>query len=145
MSQSRRLPRLRHGQKRSEKKNEQIEYRKIIGILFLLQTGYDKIDATRQKSFQPQRREDLKLAERNDFMARKDNKGRNLRNGENQRADGRYMYRYLDEMTGKRVAIYDTDLASLRKREKEIEKDLDDQLLTKTSHSKNGLRTLKTQ
>ena len=142
MSQSRRLPRLRHGQKRSEKKNEQIEYRKIIGILFLLQTGYDKIDATRQKSFQPQRREDLKLAERNDFMARKDNKGRNLRNGENQRADGRYMYRYLDEMTGKRVTIYDTDLASLRKREKEIEKDLDDQLLTDSFARKMTLNSL---
>ena len=75
-------------------------------------------------------------------MARKDNKGRNLRNGENQRADGRYMYRYLDEMTGKRVTIYDTDLASLRKREKEIEKDRDDQLLTDSSARKMTLNSL---
>ena len=27
-------------------------------------------------------------------MARKDNKGRNLKTGESQRPDGRYMYRY---------------------------------------------------
>nr|WP_243251364.1 integrase DNA-binding domain-containing protein [Ruminococcus sp. 1001713B170207_170306_F5] len=38
-------------------------------------------------------------------MARKDNKGRNLKTGESQRPDGRYMYRYKDELTGKRVTI----------------------------------------
>ena len=51
-------------------------------------------------------------------MARKDNKGRNLRTGESQRSDGRYMYRYKDEITGKRITIYDMDLASLREQEK---------------------------
>ena len=30
-------------------------------------------------------------------MARKDNKGRNLKTGEYQRPDGRYEYRYKDE------------------------------------------------
>ena len=53
-------------------------------------------------------------------MARKDNKGRNLKTGESQRPDGRYMYRYKDELTGKRVTIYDMDLASLREQEKKI-------------------------
>ena len=65
-------------------------------------------------------------------MARKDNKGRNLKTGESQRPDGRYMYRYKDELTGKRVTIYDMDLASLR----------EDQLITDTSVKKltvNGL------
>ncbi len=36
-------------------------------------------------------------------MARKDNKGRNLKTGEYQRPDGRYEYRYKDEITGKRI------------------------------------------
>ena len=58
-------------------------------------------------------------------MARKDNKGRNLKTGESQRPDGRYMYRYKDELTGKRVTIYDMDLASLREQEKKINKDID--------------------
>ena len=39
-------------------------------------------------------------------MARKDNKGRNLKTGEYQRPDGRYEYRYKDEITGKRNSIY---------------------------------------
>ena len=75
-------------------------------------------------------------------MARKDNKGRNLKTGESQRPDGRYMYRYKDELTGKRVTIYDMDLASLREQEKKINKDIDDQLITDTSVKKltvNGL------
>ena len=57
-------------------------------------------------------------------MARKDNKGRNLKTGESQRPDGRYMYRYKDELTGKRVTIYDMDLASLREQEKKINEDI---------------------
>ena len=57
-------------------------------------------------------------------MARKDNKGRNLKTGESQRPDGRYMYCYKDELTGKRVTIYDMDLASLREQEKKINKDI---------------------
>ena len=33
------------------------------------------------------------------------------------------MYRYKDERTGRRLAVYSPDLAELRKKEKEIEKD----------------------
>ena len=51
-------------------------------------------------------------------MARKDNKGRNLKTGEYQRPDGRYEYRYKDEITGKRNSVYAADLASLREMEK---------------------------
>ena len=36
---------------------------------------------------------------------RKDNKGRNLKTGEYQRPDGRYEYRYKDEITGKRNSV----------------------------------------
>jgi len=60
---------------------------------------------------------------------RKDSKGRNLRPGESQRADLRYQYRYTDN-TGKRCTIYDWDLSELRKREKQILKDLDDNINT---------------
>lgn len=38
-------------------------------------------------------------------MSRKDNKNRILRNGENQRKDGRYVYQYTD-ITGKRHSVY---------------------------------------
>ena len=58
-------------------------------------------------------------------MARKDTKGRNLRTGESQRPDGRYMYRYKDILSGKRVTIYDMNLAALREREKEIHRNMD--------------------
>ena len=51
---------------------------------------------------------------------RKDSKGRNLKEGESQRKDGLYMYRYNDPLSGKRVTIYDRDLAVLRQKEKEI-------------------------
>ena len=43
-------------------------------------------------------------------MARKDNKGRNLKTGEYQRPDGRYEYRYKDEITGKRNSVYAADI-----------------------------------
>lgn len=56
-------------------------------------------------------------------MARKDNKGRNLKTGEYQRPDGRYEYRYKDEITGKRNSVYAADLASLREMEKKINKE----------------------
>ena len=36
-------------------------------------------------------------------IARKDNKGRNLKTGEYRRPDGRYEYRYKDEITGNRT------------------------------------------
>ncbi len=63
-------------------------------------------------------------------MARKDNKGRNLKTGEYQRPDGRYEYRYKDEITGKCNSVYAADLASLREMEKKINKDMDDLLIT---------------
>lgn len=69
---------------------------------------------------------------------RKDNKGRVLRNGEVQRADGKYMFRYTD-LTGKRRTVYSWKLVStdkapdgarckkaLRDMEKEISRDIED-------------------
>lgn len=69
---------------------------------------------------------------------RKDNKGRVLRNGESQRSDGRYEYKYTDAK-GDRRSVYswklvDTDKVptgkrvkeSLREMEKRIQKDIDD-------------------
>ena len=53
--------------------------------------------------------------------SRKDNRGRVLHKGESQRKDGLYQYRYTDALN-KRITIYDSDLNSLRKKEKEIEK-----------------------
>lgn len=61
-------------------------------------------------------------------MARKDHKGRNLRVGESQRADLLYMYRYTDPRTGKRETIYNSDLYSLREQERQIEKDIEDNI-----------------
>ena len=57
---------------------------------------------------------------------RKDHKGRVLKEGESYRKkDKLYMFRYKD-VRGKVKAIYDSDLKSLRKREKEILKQIDD-------------------
>lgn len=55
---------------------------------------------------------------------RKDNKGRVLQKGESQRSDLTYMYRYND-LDGKRKCIYGKTLDELRKKEKEISKNLD--------------------
>ena len=74
-------------------------------------------------------------------MARKDNRGRNLRIGESQRKDGLYMYRYKDERTG-RLAVYSPDLAELRRKEKEIEKDQDEGILTDTQFKNMTLNEL---
>ena len=64
---------------------------------------------------------------------RTDNKGRNLRNGEQQRAeDGLYLYRYTD-LSGKRVTKYSSNLAELREKEKVIERDLQDGIDTAQS------------
>lgn len=73
---------------------------------------------------------------------RRDDKGRVLRNGESQRADGKYMFRYSDR-SGKRQTVYswklvDTDrlkdgqrgTQSLREKEKIILKDLEDAVKT---------------
>lgn len=75
-------------------------------------------------------------------MARKDNKGRNLKTGEYQRPDGRYEYRYKDEITGKRNSVYAMELAELRELEKKINKDMDDQLITDASVKKLTVNTL---
>ncbi|MCM1254080.1 MAG: site-specific integrase [Clostridium sp.] len=60
---------------------------------------------------------------------RKDKKGRVLRKGENQRADGTYMYRYSD-LNGKRKCIYGKTLDILRKKEEEINQDISDGIYT---------------
>ena len=83
-----------------------------------------------------------KRTERDGFVARKDNRGRNLRTGESQRKDGLYMYRYKDERTGRRLAVYSPDLAELRKKEKEINKDMDEGLLTDTEFRSMTLNDL---
>ena len=55
--------------------------------------------------------------------ARKDNKGRVLRTGEQYRPkEGRYLYTYLDSRK-KRRTIYSVDLMKLREREDEIKRD----------------------
>ena len=72
-------------------------------------------------------------------LKRKDSRGRILKENEQQRADGRYMYTYKDPITGKRSFIYSWKLErsdkapagkkidlSLREKEKLIEKDLRD-------------------
>lgn len=66
-------------------------------------------------------------------MARKDNRGRNLKEGESYRSDGRYMYRYTDEKTGKRKSIYAHDLAELREKEKQLLRDIDEDIVTDSS------------
>ena len=74
-------------------------------------------------------------------VKRVDNKGRNLRVGEYQRAnDGLYLYRYKD-LSGKMVTIYAQTLVELREKEKTIERDLDDgiDLLTATKMTLNDL------
>lgn len=72
---------------------------------------------------------------------RRDSKNRILRTGESQRADGKYMYRYVD-FNGKTQSIYSwrlvgtdpvpagkKDNGSLRDKEKLIQRDLDDNIL----------------
>ena len=58
---------------------------------------------------------------------RKDSKGRILRTGESQRTNGTYMYRYTD-IYGKRQCVYAQTLADLRDKQKDITRDLDDEI-----------------
>lgn len=71
---------------------------------------------------------------------RRDNRNRILRNGESQRKDGRYAYKYIDA-TGKQQFVYSwklektdklpegkRDCLSLREKERQILRDLDDQI-----------------
>lgn len=60
---------------------------------------------------------------------RKDNKGRVLQKGESQRKDGRYVYQY-NNISGKRKCVYADTLSDLRKKEKQIDRDLDDNINT---------------
>ena len=75
-------------------------------------------------------------------VKRKDSKNRNLRNGESQRKDGRYVYKYTD-IYGKPQFIYSWKLVptdktpagkrddiSLREKEAQIKKDLNDSIGT---------------
>lgn len=52
---------------------------------------------------------------------RKDNKGRVLKEGESQRKDGMYQYRYTDKF-GKRKYLYSKDLKELRKQEEDLKR-----------------------
>lgn len=56
---------------------------------------------------------------------RKDKKGRVLKTGESQRSDGRYCYRYK-ALNGERKYVYDMDLNSLREKERQINRDIED-------------------
>lgn len=69
---------------------------------------------------------------------RRDNRGRILKTGESQRTDGRYLYKYIDTF-GEPQSVYSwkltatdsvpkgkRDCVSLREREAEIRKDLED-------------------
>ena len=55
---------------------------------------------------------------------RKDTTGKVLKEGESQRKDGRYQYRYTD-VTGKRCVVYAKDIRLLRIKEAEIQKLMD--------------------
>ena len=60
---------------------------------------------------------------------RKDNKGRVLQKGESQRKDGLYVYQYRD-VSGRRKSIYANNLSDLGKQEKQINRDLEDNINT---------------
>ena len=62
---------------------------------------------------------------------RKDNKGRNLRTGEGQRKDGRYMYRWT--ANGKEHTVYANTLGDLREKESQIEADRRDGINSKAA------------
>lgn len=72
---------------------------------------------------------------------RRDNKGRVLHNGESQRKDGRYAFKYIDR-TGKQQFVYSwklvktdplppgkRDSISLREKKKQIQRDLNDEII----------------
>lgn len=63
------------------------------------------------------------------MIRRKDDKGRVLKDGESQRNDGRYQFRYAAE-NGQRYSIYAKSLKDLREKEKEILRNLEDGIRT---------------
>ena len=58
---------------------------------------------------------------------RRDKNGVLLRDGESQRSDGKYQFRFTD-ITGERRTVYANTLDDLRKKEKKIQKVVDDRL-----------------
>lgn len=74
--------------------------------------------------------------------SRKDSRGRKLRDGETERKDGRYVYRYTDKASGKRQSIYARDLAELREREKALALDLHNNLQTSGTAKKLTVNAL---
>lgn len=58
---------------------------------------------------------------------RKDNKGRVLKDGESQRKNGSYDFRYTD-VKGKRRYVYAKTLTALRKKEADIQRDIMDEI-----------------
>lgn len=63
------------------------------------------------------------------MVRRKDNKGRVLQKGESQRKDGRYVYQYKD-LQGVRKSIYAKNLSDLRKKKRDVIRDLEDNIDT---------------
>lgn len=68
------------------------------------------------------------------MASRKDDKGYVLWKGESKRKDGYYIYQYKD-LVGRRRVAYAKDLPTLRKKEKEIIKDLNDGIDTYASEN----------
>lgn len=54
---------------------------------------------------------------------RKDSQGKVLKEGESQRKDGRYQYRWIDE-AGKRHTVYSTSLKDLRIKERDVQESI---------------------
>ena len=65
-----------------------------------------------------------------------------MKSGEDQRPDGRYQFRYTDPKTGQRITIYSNDLAELRRKEREIQRDIDDDIRTVSAAKKADLNTV---
>lgn len=75
-------------------------------------------------------------------ISRKDSKGRKLKDGETERKDGRYMYRYTDKKDGRRHCIYANSLPELRDKEKEISFDIANGLQTGSDAKKLTINAL---
>lgn len=76
------------------------------------------------------------------MVSRKDSKGRKLKEGESERKDGRYSYRYTDSRSGKRKTVYAKDLIELREKELAVKKDLENNLMTGAAIKKMTLNSL---
>ena len=63
------------------------------------------------------------------MVRRKDKKGRVLQHGESQRKDGRYVYQYTD-LQGTRKSVYAKNLSDLRKKKRDVIRDLEDNIDT---------------